>query len=587
LGGLDDGLSSDYARCAAREQEGGGDSMTPDDLLGLSRLPGTFKRTDAGAPLVAHPTEMLKDGSRPKNVVYGRPSSFGKQIENTYNLMKWAERRVALGVVADVEVYEAACALLQLPLDSPEFRESADKVAAAAKRAALATEAAERGTHAHQLTEDDDEGASWLKRAEEGEDLGIPREAQNGMVVAWRQMLQQEGLEILAVEAAVVHDGWRKAGTLDRIARLTKPLTFTHNGETVTLPAGTVVVLDIKTGKLALGRDGLPNYWNSYAVQIAVYANAVPYDTLTDTRTVWPFEINIEWALIAHLPVLDAINGEAVCRLVPVDIAAGARAAELCIAASSWESNRQVFGVIDRQVVVSMLHPRRTHLQQRIEAVKEAGLGQRLVIALQAAELPTLKQADDHTAEQLDLMDEIVGRFEKEASLGFAPPPAMPKPETLEELAVAAETVISRTRHTEGEQVDDATYDAIQQRYEALTPEARAWVGARAGEAMRAGLPFHLKGNPTELRFAVLRGALAGWNLGDELYRHALHLVTGEEYALQETIALGGVMGSLTIDEANRAALLLEDLASETVAVQLTLTGDISFTGDLAAYLAA
>lgn len=89
----------------------------------------------------------------------------------------------------------------------------------------------------------------------------------------WLQLLDDNGLEVVACEAKVVNDDLRLAGTLDRLVRLTRPLTF---GD-VTIAKGSVVVLDIKSSKLHADDDGLPSYWASYPIQIYAYAAGVPY----------------------------------------------------------------------------------------------------------------------------------------------------------------------------------------------------------------------------------------------------------------------------------------------------------------------
>lgn len=132
----------------------------------------------------------------------------------------------------------------------------------------------------------------WDSLYTEGEALGIPLDVQDALVAAWRQGIEHFGFEILAVEARCVDDRWRQAGTLDRIVRLTHDLQFVlpETGEVVTLPAGWVGILDIKTGELRVDGGGFLDYWHTYAVQVASYAQSVPYDTETDTRGTWSFE---------------------------------------------------------------------------------------------------------------------------------------------------------------------------------------------------------------------------------------------------------------------------------------------------------
>lgn len=99
----------------------------------------------------------------------------------------------------------------------------------------------------------------------------------------WVELLSDNDLEVLASEQPIINDDLRLAGTLDRIVRLSKDLAF---GETV-IPAGTVLVLDIKTSKLHADDDGVPSYWDSYPIQIAAYASAQPYDTEAEQRLTW------------------------------------------------------------------------------------------------------------------------------------------------------------------------------------------------------------------------------------------------------------------------------------------------------------
>lgn len=371
---------------------------TPYESAPAERLPGQFARHGkTGAPIVAHPTKTTKHtgnkadlitlaaaaglvvppkatindlhallGQRPTKVTYGRPSSLGKQVENMTNIQKWSERAVALGlwlelreIIANVggegvsfDGYLGRGNLFELAvvdpttLDDADAKELLDRVAVRAKSTAQAGLAADRGTHHHELTEDHDNEVDWVLRAQRGEELGVPIPVQAALVAAWSKMLAEFGIEILAAEATCVDDVWRQAGTLDRICRLTRELRFiTVTGEYVTLPAGWVGILDIKTGKLRLDRSGFVSYWHGYSVQLASYAQSVPYDPDTDTRSEWPWPIDQQWAVIAHLDVLAALEGEAVCRLVLVDLAAGRYAGAMCVAAREWESRTDVFSI--------------------------------------------------------------------------------------------------------------------------------------------------------------------------------------------------------------------------------------------------
>jgi hypothetical protein len=86
------------------------------------------------------------------------------------------------------------------------------------------------------------------------------------------------------------------------VIRLNKPLTFTHDGEEVTLPTGSVLISDLKTGKLRLDSKGRPEYWEKYAGQLSTYARSKVYDTRTGTRQDWPAgqEPSQKWGVIVH-----------------------------------------------------------------------------------------------------------------------------------------------------------------------------------------------------------------------------------------------------------------------------------------------
>src|SRR5436190_7707666 len=114
------------------------------------RQPGQLRRSRQGTPYVADPSGApVKSGERkgmPKMLAYGRPSGFGKAIEDGYNLAKWSERQVALGIgldyadacaaLAQSTLATACAALAGLDRETKEFREAADGVIAEAKRIA-------------------------------------------------------------------------------------------------------------------------------------------------------------------------------------------------------------------------------------------------------------------------------------------------------------------------------------------------------------------------------------------------------------------------------------------------------------------
>lgn len=470
------------------------------------RRPGDFQRSKTGTPYVSDPDGTLtkpktkSDPGHIKRLAYGRPSGFGKLIEDMYSIHKWSERQLCLGFAIAPELVEAAKVLMVDDHDTEEWRSNADGVVVEAKRAAKAGIAADRGTHAHELTEDDDEGRDIVSRIEAGEELGMPPDVQHALVEAWRTMLERDGLEILAVESAVVHDGYRMAGTLDRVARLTKPLKFAlHGGEVVELPAGLVPILDIKSGKRRRRDNGTALYWQGYAVQVAVYAGGVPYDTDAEERGVWPWEIDQKWALIAHLDVLGALDGKPTCDLILVDLEAGRRAADLCVAAKAWATEATVFSVA-----------------------------------------------------QLDVEGEISGPVD-------AASPAPSTPLTL----VDAKAALAKNPD-QGDDLSGADFGeqwaALQQHYEELDDAAKSWLAELISAAMRRNLTFHARQQRTTRVFELYRALIslaASGGDSDELLRALLALVIGD-VAMFPGVEAGHVVGSLGVAEAATLATLVD-----------------------------
>jgi hypothetical protein len=241
-------------------------------------VPGDFHRhPETGAPYVNHPTDTTKDG-RPRRVMYGRPSSFGAALDNPYNLVKWKERQLLIGVSILEDDWET------LPRLDPDNRDGLDRIAARCHDAAGSHLAADRGTHIHELCETVDNGFMIDgDQLDIGEQLGIPEALQRQIVHQWLMFRQRLGLTALAVEQTVVNDRWRLAGTLDRLDVSDRDHLTAYG----VLEAGVPFVGDIKTGGLTIGNDGQPNYWVKYPVQLAAYVDAVPNDTETDQRGEW------------------------------------------------------------------------------------------------------------------------------------------------------------------------------------------------------------------------------------------------------------------------------------------------------------
>ena len=307
---------------------------------GLQRGRGGFLRSADDAPYVSDPTgAVVASGARKgevKRLKYGSPSNRGREIENDAGLVKYKQRLSLAGIGMSDELVTACRNLATLAVGSPEFNSTADSIVVKADQLTRSSLAADRGTHGHLLCELWDRYEDTSEVYKEGEAVGLSGETQTAVLLAWSHMLHDNDLEILAIEAACVDDRWRLAGTLDRIVRLWRPLSFAKpDGEIVTIQGGTVVVLDIKFGKTR----------KAHPIQIASYAQSVPYDTELELRGEWAFTIDQDHALIAHGDFGDDFTPPTI-ELVWVDLKAGREHGGQCVVdAKSWAARDDVFSV--------------------------------------------------------------------------------------------------------------------------------------------------------------------------------------------------------------------------------------------------
>ena len=625
-----------------------------EDLGIVERKPGEFARhPKTGAPWVADPTKTSKEtgkkadlialcalrgleipekatvpklqallGPRATMVQYGRPSGLGKQIEDQTNLQKWSERMVALGIGSDDELIRMAVELADLDHESNEFREAADAIARRAKSVAQAHLAAERGTHHHELTEDVDKDRDPVERMAAGEDLGVPIPVQKALVAAWSAMLATHDIEILATEATCVDDVWRQAGTLDRVCRLRKPLTFiTVTGEFVTLPAGWVGILDIKTGKLRLDRNGFVAFWQGYSVQLASYAQSDRYDPDTNVRSPWEWPIDQQWAVIAHLDVLAALDGEAVCRLVLVNLEAGRHAGALCVAGKAWEKRVDVFSIphddlavrvpvefeqiasepvygdeepefgaveipappVAQQQPAPVEPPAIRHpfddLAPRIAAIANHPKGRQMLgEAWIAAEIPFKPKEIDFELlaleepfpdlTRLKMAKQVIERVEAALSLPFLDAPVPPDP------PMADNSVTTLQPLDEGAAADPAAVAKVKDWLTALSAPMKAAVKQVTTAANKAGGPISLGQRPTVRRFEIARTLVLVDRVAEgspddflDLLDACLATIAGDTSGDRSDQWRGAIIASLDALRATQLAAIARNLADHELAL--------------------
>jgi hypothetical protein len=255
--------------------------------------PTEIPRDRYGRPLVIPP-----DGG--PRVPYRRTTTFVGALEDTYALQLWKQRQVAIGMGQRPDLVLATAAT------DPADKNRLDEIVEKATEAALASASATTGTSLHALTE----------RLDRGQKLGRVPEPYGADVKAYEKATAD--IEWTDIETFRVLDGWRVAGTADRVGRIN----------------GILVVADIKTGSV--------EYPHKMAMQIACYARSLPYDIATDIRGAAQPGLNLHYGIIIHLPA-----GEGRCQLHSVDLAKGWDACLLAKKVWDWRAVKGLLQPVD------------------------------------------------------------------------------------------------------------------------------------------------------------------------------------------------------------------------------------------------
>lgn len=262
-----------------------------DDLMAT-----TASTTDTGeAPRdhLGRPMIWLPDHS--KQVPYSRASSFGKQLEDTYNLELWKLRQAILGTAMSPEIIRAVNQIGPTdPIDGPplEWQEKKrrktllDLQAEAAHEASGANIKSALGTAIHYGTEVIDQGGDLSQLAP-----NIRERAE-----AYWRFCREYGLRMTSIEEFGVEDEHQIAGTWDRTG----------------WAFGKHCILDVKTSG-SMFFAGI-----AFMVQLAAYSRMKWYDAETGERKPHA-EMDQDVAWIIHV----GREPKAPVELQRVDIATG------------------------------------------------------------------------------------------------------------------------------------------------------------------------------------------------------------------------------------------------------------------------
>ena len=250
-----------------------------------------IERDRWGRPLIVPP-----DGGKPR--AYTRCTTFVDALDDKYNLSRWQQRMVVLGLADRPDLVLSASAV------DTDDKAALNSIADQAMDAAKARAAANTGTALHSLTE----------RVDRGQPLGTIPDAYRADVDAYRAATAE--FHPLCIETFTVLDDLRIGGTPDRVVRY----------------GDRAYIADVKTGSVEYAAGKI-------SMQLAVYSRALRYNPDGGQRSDYPEPVDRERGIVIHLP---AGTGE--CHLYWVDIAAGWDAVQLAGNVRTWRARR---GLLD------------------------------------------------------------------------------------------------------------------------------------------------------------------------------------------------------------------------------------------------
>ena len=332
------------------------------------------------------------DGSG-QNKLYTRATNIAKVLDDTYNLQKWSNRQVALGVARTPSIAAAINA------DHDDNRRL-DQLCEQALTVAGGTEKRDLGTALHRLIERHDRG-----EAHHDGEWRDHLDAYDAALAAHRLTIDREWIEVV-----LVNETYGIAGRVDRLLQD---------------PEGRLVVADLKTGGY--------RSWLAWATQFAVYATATHWwsERYDQLNPIPPDMIRQDHSLAIHLPAQESPPH---CQIHALSVPAGLDAMLMALEVRRMRANDKLPKLqattyhhpqlLDRivQTVEETFDPAqiRAGLQARIDRLKnEHPDAARALITRWPADTPMLKKSDAHTVQQLEAIDRVLTQVEADLSIPF------------------------------------------------------------------------------------------------------------------------------------------------------------------------
>jgi hypothetical protein len=250
-----------------------------------------------------------------KEMAWTRATTWAKSCADMYHVERWGLRMAVFGLTRRPDLLTHAATVADP--NTKEAKKLLNEIAESAQEAGGSHARRNLGTAMH----------AFCEAVDRGETPNVP-EAYLADVAAYQEALVAAGITIdqAHIERIVTVPDLNVAGTFDRLV--------TYRGR--------LHVADIKTGGTLEpdpdnGRVPTLAGMGEIAIQLALYANAATiYDPSTGKHEPMP-EVDKERALVLHLPV-----GDARCRILEVDIAAGWEMAQVCGTVRRWRKRKDL-----------------------------------------------------------------------------------------------------------------------------------------------------------------------------------------------------------------------------------------------------
>jgi hypothetical protein len=319
-----------------------------------------------------------------------RATTFADTIDDNFKLSQWNMRMVARGIVMRQSLAAQVALIPAEKACSKQQKEELNQICANAKEVAGGSDRADLGTLLHTMTEQHDRGVP----------IDLP-EPYASDIRAYDHTLKENNIQILPnfIEQVVIVKQLQVAGTFDRVVE--------HNGEQY--------IFDLKTGdKLDFSESKFTIQMTLYSMADHIYEYGWAEDGSEDKIHPMP-KVNQEKAIICHLPA-----GQATCTLHWAPLTQGREAIEhVRWVRHDWRRRRHMLTPFaPAKPALALQQDRRAWLVEQVERIKTLG-GLDTLAACWPAGVPTFRQSDTHTADQLEAVARAVVDTDKKLQAPF------------------------------------------------------------------------------------------------------------------------------------------------------------------------